>query len=76
MTKTNVVVPNGGVSFESGRNAYRGSVTVEGVRYRTNRCKTRRAAARELSLLRQKLLVDLTMPKSLRLYKTKNRSSR
>ena len=66
--KSNVVVPNGGVSFESARNSYRGSVTVNGVRRRTAYFKTRRAALKALSTLRETILMSLTAkkPRSLR----------
>lgn len=64
----NIIIPSGGVSFETKREAYRGSVTVNGVRHRTRYCNTRRAAVRELNLLRDQLLRELTVkvPKSLR----------
>jgi hypothetical protein len=64
----NIIIPSGGVSFETKREAYRGSVTVNGVRHRTRYCSTRRAAVRELNLLRDQLLRELTVkvPKSLR----------
>ena len=54
--KSNVVVPTGGVSFESARNRYRGSITVNGVRHRTGYRKTLTAARLELSALRSRLL--------------------
>ena len=63
---TNLVVPNGGVSFESRRNAYRGSVSVNGTRYRTGYYTSRRGAMRALSLLRQRILIEAMKPKSLR----------
>lgn len=70
----NVIIPMGGVSFETKREAYRGSVTVNGVRHRTRYCSSRKAAVRELNLLRDQLLRELNIrvPKSLRaLNKTK-----
>lgn len=48
MSKSNVL---GGVSYESARDAYRGSVTINGVRYRTKRFATRLGARRALNLL-------------------------
>lgn len=62
---TNVVVPNGGVSFESSR-GYRGSVTVKGVRLRTTYFKTRRAALKALNVLRETMAISLSMNKSRR----------
>jgi hypothetical protein len=63
---TNLVVPNGGVSFESRRNSYRGSVSVNGTRYRTGYHTTRRGALRALAVLRQRILIEAMKPKSLR----------
>ena len=64
----NSIANRGGVSFEVARNAYRGSVTVNGVRRRTAYFKTRRAALNALSALRETILMSLTTkkPKSLR----------
>lgn len=71
---SNVVVPNGGVSFESAR-GYRGSVTVNGVRRRTGYFKTRRAALKALTTLRSNILLQMTSkrPKSLSLGNTSRR---
>lgn len=41
----------GGVSFESGRNAYRGTVTINRVRLKTKRFATRLGAKRALNKL-------------------------
>lgn len=41
----------GGVSFESDRNSFRGSVTVAGRRFRTRRFPTRIGAKRALNAL-------------------------
>lgn len=41
----------GGVSYEADREAYRGSVTINGVRYRTKRFATRLGARRALNVL-------------------------
>jgi hypothetical protein len=41
----------GGVSFESGRNAYRGTVTINRVRLKTKRYSTRLGAKRALNKL-------------------------
>ena len=41
----------GGVSYESNRNSYRGSVNIEGRRFRTKRYPTRIGAKRALTSL-------------------------
>jgi hypothetical protein len=56
MSKSNVL---GGVSYESARDAYRGSVTINGVRYRTKRFATRLGARRALNLLIKAVSVKL-----------------
>ena len=57
----NVTVLNrGGVSFESSRNAYRGSVNVGGKRHRTKYYATRIGARRALT----SLINSLTLSKS------------
>ena len=50
--------PKGGVSLEKNR-GYRGSVTVNGQRYRTRRHATRTAALRELNTIRGELMEAL-----------------
>lgn len=49
------LLPKGGVSLEIGR-GYRGSVTVDGKRYRTRRHSTKKAALRELNNIRGELM--------------------
>lgn len=51
MKKT--TVNRGGVSFESKRNAYRGSVNISGVRYRTKYYTSKSAARKALNTLIQ-----------------------
>jgi hypothetical protein len=48
----------GGVSFESSRNAFRGSVTISGVRYKTKRYATSLGAKRALNKLIRELAVS------------------
>lgn len=79
MTNTsNVIVPSGGVSFETRRESYRGSVTVNGIRYRTRYCSSRRSALRQLNLLRNRILEELSVrtPKSLRSLNKNNMKTR
>ena len=47
----NSIVNRGGVSFETARNAYRGSVNVDGVRHRTKYYPTKIGAKRALTAL-------------------------
>lgn len=47
----NTVTNRGGVSFESARNAYRGSVNIAGTRHRTKYYATRIGAKRALTAL-------------------------
>lgn len=47
----------GGVSLEIGK-GYRGSITVNGKRYRTKRHQTRTGAQRELNALRRSVLTQ------------------
>lgn len=56
-TKSNnlTVLPKGGVSLEVGR-GYRGSITVDGRRYRTRHYATKRAALKELNTIRGELM--------------------
>lgn len=49
------LLPKGGVSLEIGK-GYRGSVTVDGKRYRTRRHSTKKAALRELNNIRGELM--------------------
>lgn len=56
-TGTNLNV-KGGVSLEIGR-GYRGSVTLNGKRYRTKRHETRTAAQRELNALKRSVLSQI-----------------
>jgi hypothetical protein len=50
------VVNRGGISFESKRNAYRGSVNISGVRYRTKYYTSKSAARKALNTLKTSLL--------------------
>lgn len=57
MTAVKIKVKNlGGVSFETRRSSYRGSVTLNGVRHRTKYFATRLGAKRALN----KLITSLT----------------
>lgn len=51
--KSNINV--GGIHFETNRSAYRGGVTVNGVRYRTKYYSTKRAAQLALNRLKKEL---------------------
>lgn len=53
-----IVLPKGGVSLEVGR-GYRGTLTVNGKRYRTRRYRTRVGAQRELNSIRSDLMDTL-----------------
>jgi len=49
-------VNRGGVSFETARNAYRGSVTIGGTRHRTKYYSTKLRARRALNTLINSLI--------------------
>jgi hypothetical protein len=55
----------GGVSYESARDAYRGSVTINGVRHRTKRFATRLGARRALNQLIKSLQTTPTLAQRL-----------
>jgi hypothetical protein len=50
------ILNSGGISFESSTSSYRGSVNVNGVRYRTKRYETKRAAQLALTRLKKQIL--------------------
>jgi len=52
--KSNINV--GGIHFETNTAAYRGGVTFNGIRYRTKRYSTKRAAQRALNRLKKQLV--------------------
>lgn len=52
------ILNSGGVSFESSTSSYRGSVNVNGVRYRTKRYETKRAAQLALTRLKKQILTN------------------
>lgn len=54
---TNLTV-KGGVSLETGK-GYRGSITLNGKRYRTKRHETQTAARRELNALKRSVLSQI-----------------
>lgn len=56
LTSANLLVNKmGGVSYETARNAYRGSVNILGSRYRTGYYESRLAARRALNRLIQEI---------------------
>ena len=46
----------GGIHFETNRSAYRGAVTLNGIRYRTKYYPTKRAAQLALNRLKKQLV--------------------
>lgn len=73
-----VTIPTGGVSFETQRNAYRGSVSVNGMRYRTKYYTSRSSALRALNQLRSQLAISLNAnaTRSVRSVRSSARTSR
>ena len=49
----------GGVSFESSRTKYRGSVTIEGIRFKTSYYSTKRGAQLALTKLKKEIFTNI-----------------